>query len=246
PAPTTRAALTAAPQPAQDPTAPMTPAVPAAPGSPLEAGDADCPAIPAGADPARWRCEVHVGAPLLTVGAVEGLVLAPMTITFAGGPLPDGTKGQVFGALRSAAHRPGCPADCSGFRRRWARPPGPTPAARSAGSPSTQCGGRSDFCTGQLSLRLVLRGPLLPDSCAIGGSVPIDLALRRTAPAVRESEEPPLIRYSMEDGGFAAPVVGRCGPLGHLLDRRLGLPAADGNLLRLDAAYTFRTYDRLR
>src|SRR3954454_17133018 len=61
----------------------------------------DCPAIPDGVDPARWRCEVHSAEPKLTMGTVT-VTLAPITMTHAEGPLTDGTNGQVWGAMHSA------------------------------------------------------------------------------------------------------------------------------------------------
>src|SRR5436309_743913 len=55
----------------------------------------DCPALPAGVDPGKWRCEVHTAAPKLTIGKVS-VVLAPITMTHAEGPMADGTDGQVW------------------------------------------------------------------------------------------------------------------------------------------------------
>ncbi|TQK42609.1 hypothetical protein FBY35_4037 [Streptomyces sp. SLBN-118] len=38
---------------------------------------------------------------------------------------------------------------------------------------------------------------------------------------------------------------GGCGPLGGLVNNRLGLPAKAGNAITLSAYYTFKTYDQL-
>ncbi|WP_405780460.1 hypothetical protein [Streptomyces sp. NBC_00859] len=46
-------------------------------------------------------------------------------------------------------------------------------------------------------------------------------------------------------GPLGAPAAGGCGPLGGLVDDRLGVPAAAGNTITLSAQYTFRTYDQL-
>ncbi|MFF8595045.1 hypothetical protein ACF061_27065 [Streptomyces sp. NPDC015220] len=195
----------------------------------------DCPALPSGVDPARWRCEVHSAAPRLTMGTVT-MTLAPITMTHAEGPLPDGTPGQVWGAMHS---RPtAVPGGLTGIPAA-----GHAPLARLAVQP--EYGGRSDFYTGRFSLRFRLVSPLLPRECAIGASTPVDFALKRSGPSRWVSTEPPVIEFSAYDDAFAAPGAEDCGPLTRPLDRRLGLPATGGNLLSYDATYTFRTYDRL-
>jgi hypothetical protein len=54
-----------------------------------------------------------------------------------------------------------------------------------------------------------------------------------------------VIEFSAYDDTFTAPAAEYCGPLTGPLNRRLGLPAAEGNLLSYDASYTFKTYDQL-
>ncbi|MEU6476447.1 hypothetical protein ABZ858_06065 [Streptomyces sp. NPDC047017] len=195
----------------------------------------DCPSLPAGADPARWSCEVHSAAPRLTMGGVT-VTLAPITMTHAEGPLPDGSPGQVWGAMHSAATP--VPGGLTGI-----------PQAGDAGllrlAIRPEYGGRSDFYTGRLSLRFRLVGPLLPHGCLIGTDAPVDFALKRSGPSVWVSTQPPLIEFSAYDDTFTAPAAKGCGPLTGALNRRLGLPAASGNLMSYDAAYTFRTYDEL-
>ncbi|MFF7601369.1 hypothetical protein [Streptomyces mirabilis] len=195
----------------------------------------DCPALPAGVDPARWRCEVHTAAPRLTVGKVT-VALAPITMTHAEGPLPDGANGQVWGAMHSAptAVPGGVPGTTQDERTR--RP-------RLAIQP--EYGGRSDFYTGQFSLRFRLMSPRLPQGCTIGAGAPVDFRMKRSGPSQWISTNPPLIRFSAYDDTFAAPAAEGCGPMAGPLNRRLGLPAPSGNLMTYDATYTFRTYDRL-
>ncbi|MFD9129683.1 hypothetical protein, partial [Kitasatospora sp. NPDC059571] len=197
----------------------------------------DCPPLPAGADPARWRCEVHRAAPELTLGAVRLPALAPIVMVHAEGPLPDGSPGQVWGTWRSGGPTP-VPGGLTG-----------TPAgdrSRLLGlSLEAGYGGRPDFYTGTLSLRFRLSGPLLPAGCTVGAEAPVDIALKRSGPSEWLSRTPPLIRFAAYDDAFTAPAPQHCGPLGGLLGRRLGLPAQSGNLLRYDAVYTFRMYDRL-
>jgi hypothetical protein len=195
----------------------------------------DCPALPAGVDPARWRCEVHSAAARLTMGKVT-VTLAPITMTHAEGPLPDGTNGQVWGAMHSAPTA--VPGGLTG-----------TPAgdrARQLGlALQPEYGDRFDAYTGQFSLRFRLLNPLLPHACAIGADAPVDFQMKRSGPSEWLSKNPPLIKFSAYDDTFAAPAAENCGPLTGLLNRRLGLPATSGNLLSYDAMYTFRTYDQL-
>ena len=195
----------------------------------------DCPALPAGVDPAQWRCEVHTAAPRLTMGKVS-VTLAPITMTHAEGPMPDGTDGQVWGAMH-AAPTPvpgGLTGTAAGDKVRQ---------LRLAITP--EYGGRSDFYTGQFSLRFRLVSPLLPQGCTIGASAPVDFQLKRSGPSQWLSQDPPLIAFSAYDDTFAAPAAEGCGPLAGLLNRRLGLPAPSGNLMTYDATYTFRMYDQL-
>ncbi|WP_326783394.1 hypothetical protein [Streptomyces sp. NBC_00151] len=195
----------------------------------------DCPALPAGADPARWRCEVHTAAPLLTIGKVD-VALDPITMTHAEGQMPDGTWGQVWGAMHSTPTTVpgGLTGTAAGERTRQ---------LRLAIKP--EYGGRSDFYTGQLSLRFRLSSPLLPHGCTIGASAPVDFQVKRSGPSKWVSQDPPVIEFSAYDDTFTAPAAEHCGPLSGPLNRRLGLPASSGNLMTYDATYTFRTYDQL-
>ncbi|MEU5089954.1 hypothetical protein [Streptomyces sp. NPDC021356] len=196
---------------------------------------ADCPALPAGVDPGSWRCEVHSAAPRLTMGNVT-VTLAPITMTHAEGPMPDGSQGQVWGAMHTAATP--VPGGLTGTAAAG-QPPLPGLAIH------PEYGGRSDFYTGRFSLRFRLVGPLLPRACVIGSAEPVDFALKRPSPSEWVSTNPPVIKFSAYDDTFAAPAAEHCGPLTRALDRRLGLPAPSGNLMSYDATYTFRTYDRL-
>ncbi|MEW2620351.1 hypothetical protein [Streptomyces sp. NPDC048106] len=183
----------------------------------------DCPPLPDGVDPARWRCEVHTAAPVLTIGKMTTR-LAPITMTHAEGPLPDGGAGQVWGAMHSA------PTAVPGVRDLAIQP---------------EYGGRSDFYTGTFSLRFRLLGPLAAPGCTIGADAPVDFRLTRSGPSTWVSQDPPLIEFSAYDDTFTVPAPEHCGPRTQLLDHRLGLPAAEGNLMTYDASYTFQTYDRL-
>lgn len=215
---------------------------PAVADAPVPAFDfRDCPALPAGADPTVWRCEVLVADGSMTLGGVTLPDLAPLTITHAEGPMPDGSDGQVWGGLRG----------------------GPTPVPGGlTGVPGThvppllglalrpEYGGTSDFYSdgdnlGLFTLRFRLLNPLLPHACAIGGTAPVELRLRRTGSSQWISTDPPVIAFSARADDFAVPAPTGCGPFGPLLDSRLGLPASTGDTVSYAADYTFRTYDQL-
>lgn len=194
----------------------------------------DCPAIPAGVDAARWKCEVLTATGSLRLGSRDLPELAPMTITHAEGPLPDGTNGQVWGALRSD------PTAVPGGL-----------AGRIPLSLQPEYGGRSDFYSvgdhmGLFTLRYRVVSPLLPRGCVIGGGeTPIEIRLKRVGTSEWISKNPPVIKFAATDTTFTAPAASGCGPLTRLVNDRLGLPAGTGNTITLSALYTFKTYDQL-
>ncbi|MFJ7158382.1 hypothetical protein ACIQUQ_26060 [Streptomyces sp. NPDC101118] len=202
----------------------------------------DCPAIPAGVDASSWKCEVLTATGALDLGSRRIPELAPMTVTHAEGPMPDGSRGQVWGALR------GGPTEVPG---------GLLDRTGEAGHPlfslslQPEYGGRSDFYSvgssmGLFTLRFRVRSPLLPRDCVIGGGDgPLEIRLQRVGGSRWLSRNPPVIAFEAKDDTFTAPAAEGCGPLGRLVNRRLGLPAATGNSLTFSATYTFKTYDRL-
>ncbi|QFZ78903.1 hypothetical protein GFH48_23035 [Streptomyces fagopyri] len=197
--------------------------------------------MPAGVDAARWKCEVLMATGSLTLGSRTVPELAPMTLTHAEGPLPDGSDGQVWGALRSASTP--VPGGLLGTGTA-----GHGPLLPLALRP--EYGGRSDFYStgnslGLFTLRFRALSPLLPHGCVIGGDAPIELRLQRAGDSEWESQDPPVIRFDAYDDTFTAPAPVGCGPLGRLVDDRLGLPRTAGNAITLSARYTFKTYDRL-
>ncbi|MFJ9413966.1 hypothetical protein ACIRPT_07330 [Streptomyces sp. NPDC101227] len=186
----------------------------------------DCPVLPPGVDAAKWRCEVFVMKGSLTVGALHVPDLAPMTATNAEGPMPDGSRGQVFGGIRSAATR----VD-GGLRIQ------------------PQYAGFSDFYPdgvhrGALDMKFRLLHPLLGEHCTIGAdSDPAALRFVQDGSTEWVSKEPPILKFSIHDNAFAAPRTHGCGPLGKAVDRRLGLPAPSGrSAISATAVYTFRSY----
>ncbi|MGE7385098.1 hypothetical protein ACQKM2_06285 [Streptomyces sp. NPDC004126] len=202
----------------------------------------DCPAIPAGVDAAQWKCEVLTATGALQLGNRTLPELAPMTVTHAEGPMPDGSKGQVWGALRS-----GPTAVPGGL---FGNPAGDRSPVLGL-SLQPEYGGRSDFYSvgddmGFFTLRYRVVSPLLPQGCVIGaGDNPVEIRLKRVGKSERVSKEPPVIKFTAADDSFAVPAAEGCGPLGKVVNDKLGLPATTGNSITLSALYTFRTYDRL-
>ncbi|MFJ5611533.1 hypothetical protein ACIQCJ_19365 [Streptomyces sp. NPDC093221] len=236
---------TASADPAADPAAlsAASSAATDAPAPPPYSSDfSDCPALPAGVDATLWKCEVLTATGSLTLGSRTIPELAPMTLTHAEGPLPDGADGQVWGALRSAPDRvPGGLTGIPGADR--------DPLLRLSLRP--EYGGRSDFFSvgdrlGLFTLRFRALSPLLPHGCVIGGGdTPVELRLVRSGGSRVVSQDPPVIAFDAYGTAFTVPGATGCGPLDRLVDNRLGLPAATGNAMRLSAYYTFRTYDQL-
>ncbi|MEU6256363.1 hypothetical protein [Streptomyces sp. NPDC047043] len=190
----------------------------------------DCPEIPAGVDAAQWKCEVLTATGSLTLGSRTLPELAPMIVTHAEGPMPDGSEGQIFGALRSAP----------------TRVPGSLPSL----SLQPEYGGRSDFYSvgnslGLFTMRFRVQSPLLPHDCTVGRDTPVELRLQRAGDSEWVSKNPPVVRFDAYDDTFSAPAATGCGPLNRLVNHRLGLPRATGNAIRLSATYTFKTYDQL-
>jgi hypothetical protein len=194
----------------------------------------DCPPLPAGAQPDRWRCEVLVATGRLQLGRVAVPAVAPITVTHAEGPLPDGTTGQVFGALRAGR------TDVPGGLVRGRGAGGHNPLLHLG--LRTEYAGHADLVDRSvIDVRLRLINPLLGHSCVIGD--PVRLTMSRDGNSEWLSENPPLIRFRLYERSFALPVASGCGPLRGLVDRRFGLPSAAGaNEVYFTAYHTFRTY----
>ncbi|MFJ8817115.1 hypothetical protein [Amycolatopsis thermoflava] len=169
---------------------------------------ADCPALPAGADASQWRCEVLDSTATMSFGDVRDLPLGPMRLTFAEGQL-DGRYAQVFGALRSE------PVAVPGLPRATVR---------------FGYGGHSDFQSnderkGEIDLVAEFDAPYLPRDCATGV---IHSVLRADGPTEVVSTDPLTLKFATYDHELAVPATENCGPLGRVVDHRLGLPAASG------------------
>jgi hypothetical protein len=173
----------------------------------------DCPAPPPNADPGTWRCESFVSQGKLTIDDQE-IPLGELRLAFSEGRV-NGQYAQVFGALR---HTP-------------VRVPG------LAGTTiQLRYGGYSDFQgndvrRGELDVYAVLRHPLLREECSIGtAAAPLHTVVHDdpALPPTVLSKNPPTFHFGVVDPDLALPATQGCGPLGKLVDRKLGLPSPSG------------------
>ncbi|ONI91787.1 hypothetical protein ALI144C_00680 [Actinosynnema sp. ALI-1.44] len=204
---------------------------------------ADCPRIPAGADPAKWRCEVLMSSGTIELGGLAEQPLGAMRMVFAEGQ-SDGKYAQVFGSLQAEPTRVlggllGIPGsdDRNPLLRLDVR---------------IEYAGFADFLSvgdqmGEQHLKLRVISPLLPSTCTIGDDKdPIKLRPTRTSGPDVVSTNPPVARFTMADKQFAVPRARGCNGLDRLLDKRFGLPAASGtNLLKMTTLVQMKYYNQL-
>ncbi|RSM87975.1 hypothetical protein DMH04_09665 [Kibdelosporangium aridum] len=197
----------------------------------------DCPAIPAGADPAKWRCEVLVSTGTVRLGTLPELPTGSMRLTFAEGEL-NGKYAQVFGALRSEPIR--VPGGLLGIPDAEKNP-----LLRM--ELQLRYAGFADFFSegdrmGTQHLKLGVVSPLVGKNCTIGtDDNPIIFRPIRTAGPDVISTNPQVLRFTINDNAFAVPGPHDCGAFNRLLSKRLGVPARAGT-----NAMTFTTYVALR
>ncbi|MEY9926730.1 hypothetical protein ABH926_001352 [Catenulispora sp. GP43] len=195
----------------------------------------DCPQLPAGVDPAKWRCEVLVAEGTATIGGAA-LPFDFTAVTHAEGPMPDGTPGQVFGGFHAARLPvPGRQSGGGHGPKLWMRP---------------HLTAAPDFYsqTGAMSLTFQLTGPRLGRGCSIGtDAAPVQVAAARVPGTTNWlSQNPPIITFQVLDQTFTVPEVSGCGRAAGELNRRFGLPSPSGaNRLSGTAFYSFKTYDQL-
>jgi hypothetical protein len=196
----------------------------------------DCPAIPPGADPAQWRCEVLVSTGTVRFGNLAEQQLGTMRLTFAEGQL-NGKFAQVFGSLRAD------PVPV----------PGGLLGVPGAGLPRMEIqlryAGFADFESdgdrmGVQHLKIGVRSPLLPKNCTVGSDEdPLVFRPIRTAGTEVISTDPLVLRFAIADNAFAVPGLHGCGRFSHLLSHRLGVPAPAGtNTMTLTTYVGLRDY----
>jgi hypothetical protein len=198
----------------------------------------DCPAIPAGADPAKWRCEeMHA------TGSVRlGGVTLPVTLktTHAEGRLAGDTRTTfIFGTLRSG------PVPVPGGLLGRTDRRHPLVPARAA----VEYAGHIDFLAGPpmaeiLHLKYRVDSPLTGTGCTIGTDEdPLVIVGTIVGDRVPLPDDPRVLTFRVEDDEFAVPAAHGCGRLGGLVDHRFGLPAT--GTLGLDVYFSVRTYDQV-
>lgn len=188
---------------------------------------ADCPALPEGADPARWRCEVLMSTGTMRFGNLAEQPMGAMRLTFAENGM-DEEFAQAFGALRAEPTRvPGLPR--TDMRIEYA--------------------GFADFLSdgdrmGEQHLKIRLISPFLPHTCTVGSNQdPIRFRPIRTSGPDVVSTNPRVLRFTIEDTEFAVPRARGCGVFNGLVNKRLGLPAPAGtNVITLNTLVGLKNY----
>jgi hypothetical protein len=185
--------------------------------------------LPAGADPAAWRCEAMSAGGHLTLGRIDQPLGKALTITFAEGTV-NGAFHQVFGEMTAAPVR--------------VRGTFLTVTPRYAGHFDFHS---NDERRGELDLKFGLSGPAVPPGCSIGtDAAPVRLVLKETKSPTVVSEKPLVVSFGVEDNRFVAPRASGCRRLGPVLDRALRLPSPAGaNSIDLDARVAFRSYSEV-
>ena len=187
----------------------------------------DCPAIPAGADPAAWRCEEMHATGTVRLGRVE----LPVTLetTHAEGRPPGATAtGFIFGTLRSD------PVTLPGRPRTEL---------------TLQYAGHIDFVAGPpmaeiLHLKYHVDSPLTRAGCSIGTEEdPLVVVGAIVGDRVPVQEDPQVLKFTVRDDSFAVPATHGCGPARRLVDRHFGLPST--GTLELTVYFSIRTYDKV-
>lgn len=214
----------------------------AAHADPVPAFDfSDCPRIPAGADPAQWRCEVLMSTGTIKFGSLAAQQAGNMRLTFAEGQL-NGKFAQVFGALRAEPTR--VPGGLLGI------PGSDNPLLRV--DLRIEYAGFADFQSvgdkmGEQHLKIRVLSPLLPDTCTIGSDQdPVKFKPIRTSGPDVVSPDPTVLRFTIEDKQYGVPKARGCHGLDPLVNRRFGLPAAPGaNTMAFTTLVGFKSYTQM-
>jgi hypothetical protein len=187
----------------------------------------DCPALPVGVDPARWRCEEMQASGTIRIGSRT--VPVNLKATHAEGPPADGGPTQfVFGRLRAE------PVRVPGFVPAWL---------------TLEYAGHIDFREGPplaevLHLKYRLSAPLVGPDCHLGTDAdPMRVVGVVVGDRVPVSADPPVLRFLVEDKDFTAPRSAGCGHLGRWVDRWFGLPAPGS--LALTVYFAIRPYESI-
>ncbi|GAA3234540.1 hypothetical protein [Actinocorallia longicatena] len=230
-------------------------AAPAAAAEPLPAFSfADCPALPSGADPVFWQCNVAITyGGTFKLGSINQTISSPITLTYANGFDPETLEEKVvFGSFKASKFlvQPGLFGD---------------PFVTAVYAQPKYAGGFGlQDSKVQLGLKVNVQNPLLGGNCFIGSAAkPISLNLGITAtsppppntpiegsPPEVVQDDPPVLKTTVVDNAFAVPKATGCGAGLGLLDLAVnlyaGLPSAAGKNTAIFKQYvSFKTYDQL-
>jgi len=197
---------------------------------------ADCPALPAGADPIFWQCNVAITyGGTFKLGSINTTITTPITLTYANGFDPETLEEKVvFGSFKASKFQvqPGLFGD-------------PFVTAIYAQPKYAGGFGLADSKV-KLGLKVNVQNPLLGGNCYIGSaSKPISLSLGITAtsppppntpiegsPPEVVQDDPPVLKTTVVDNAFSVPKASGCGfglgPLNAAVNLYAGLSSAAG------------------
>ncbi|MQY07017.1 hypothetical protein [Actinomadura macrotermitis] len=215
---------------------------------------ADCPKLPAGADPAFWQCNVAVTTSgTMKLGKLDQAITSPITITYANGFDPvTGVEGAVFGSFKAGRMlvKKGIFGD---------------PFVTAVYAQPKYVGGFG-LANGklQLSLKVSVQNPMLGSYCTIGSNtrpIKLDLGIGTTSPPPPNTPisgsppeqvtfDPPVMKATVVDNAFAVPGADNCGlDLGLMnatVNLYAGVPAAAGyNTAIFNQYISYKTYDQM-
>ncbi|WP_018653142.1 hypothetical protein [Actinomadura flavalba] len=216
---------------------------------------ADCPKLPAGADPAFWQCNVaYTYGGTFKLGKIETTITKPIILTYANGFDPVTLEeGVVFGSFKAEKFQVQKGLFGDPFLTAvYAQP-------KYAGG----LGFTEDYRL-KLNLRVNVQNPILTGNCDIGSnSNPIRLQLGiaptnppppntpiQGEPPTPVQDEPPTLKTTVVDNAFSVPGSNGCGlglgPINALVNSYAGIPSAAGRNTAIFRQYVaFRTYDQL-
>ncbi|WP_019631113.1 hypothetical protein [Actinomadura atramentaria] len=199
---------------------------------------ADCPALPAGAEPAAWEClEMVVAGGSMTLGGITQQISAPLRLVVQAGPPAGGGPNEVKQVRMDPAPMkvPGGVFGLLGI------PTFPglddVPGVRVAIEPHYAGGFSFALPTATMDLRVRIDNLFLGDSCYLGGekdplrfSMIADMStLRIVSPGDPADPlgSPTVLSATASDETFSVP-ASDCGLLGPVIDWAAGLPSPSG------------------
>ncbi|MEU9021590.1 hypothetical protein [Actinomadura sp. NPDC048394] len=197
---------------------------------------AKCPALPSGADPTWWNCNVAIiTGGQFKLGRLDQAITSPITLTYAVGFDPVTLEQKVIvGGFQADKMlvRPGIFGDPI-FTAVYAKP---------------EYAGFMDLQNGDVLLNLKVKviNPNLGPYCSIGSNgdpIKLHLIFGTTSPPppnrpisgstpVDVSADPPVFKATMVDNSFAVPGSSGCGlggTLNWVVNSQAGVPSAAGN-----------------